>query len=417
MKISNNIYKQVTSWISSLFFADALSTFLPTNADCLAKSLRLALTCKFESYIKEGLQGVKSCSIYVVNTNPYLPDLKFAVHLIGLPQSAIKLAPVYEGTETIDLVELEKVIAADTAAHVTPLYLFADLGSSFVGGVNGSLAELSEFSLKHGLWLHLNGPVIAALALAQSQSELTKNVSSMTLDFESWVGLPSVPIVLLHKQFPALKQGVFEIESDMRKLECFPLWSVIQNLGRDRIVNSFAQSFQSCFVLHEMVSKTRGFKILSKKPLPFDAKEQNFDFDSFSSIVLFKFDGSGVNIVQAEETTEKKVDKVSNTSYFDRLNSWLGQTLERDFPQVQLTLMDHSTYGTCIRYSPFELSTGEKVSELVRTMTLSIANDNFLLFFTFRFLRSRHSRIFMSFSRLSRTFCARQFRRSKSSLT
>lgn len=365
MKIANNIYKQVTYWISSLFFSNSLATFLPTNADCLAKTLRLALTCKFESYIKDGLNSVKNCSIYVVNTNPYLPDLKFAVHLTGLPQSSIKNIPVLEGTESIDVNELEKMIAADKTNNGVPLYLFADLGSSFVGGINGSLKDLCEISEKHELWLHISGPMIAALSLGNVQVDITKNVSSMTLDFESWIGLPSVPIVLLHKQYPALKHGIFEIESDMRKLEAFPLWTVIQNLGRDKIVNSFAQAFQSCNILYEMVAKTKGFKLLSKKPVNHDPKE-NLPVDSFSSVVLFQFDGSGFNVPHSNEPTEpeikKAVDKESHTSYYDRLNSWLGQTLERDFPQVQLSLMDHSVYGTCIRYSPFEMSTGEKVS-------------------------------------------------------
>ncbi|KAL7029628.1 hypothetical protein ACKWTF_006299 [Chironomus riparius] len=366
MKIANNIYKQVTYWISSLFLNNSLSTFLPTNADCLSKSLRLALTCKFENYIKDGLNNIKSCSIYVVSSNPYLPDLKFAVHLTGLPQSSIRTIPVVEGTETIDMNELEKLIAADKTSNSVPLYLFADLGSSFVGGINGSLKDLSEISEKHELWLHISGPMIAALSLSNAQSDITMNISSMTLDFESWIGLPTVPIVLLYRQYPALKQGIFEIESEMRKLDAFPLWTVIQNLGRDKIVDSFAQAFQSCNILYDMVAKTKGFRLLSKKPVNYDPKEA-LAIDSFTSVVLFQFDGSGLNIPtedMKEPALKKAIDKDNNVSYFDRLNSWLGQTLERDFPQIQLTLMDHSIYGTCIRYSPFELSTGEKVPTL-----------------------------------------------------
>lgn len=365
MKIANNIYKQVTHWLATLFLMnDSLSTFLPTNADCLAKSLRLALTCKFENYLKDGLQGTKSCSIYVVGTNPYLPDVKFAIHLIGLPQRTIKIVPVIEGTESIDVTELEKQINLDKAAEIVPLYLLVDLGSSFSGGINGSLSELSDISQRYGLWLHISGPIIASFSLAQSPTEITKYVSSMTLDFESWIGLPTVPIVLLHKQFPALKQGLFEIENDMRKLEAFPLWTIIQNLGRDKIVENFAQAFRSCNVLYDMISKTKGFKLLSKRPSPYDANA--FNIDTFASVVLFQFDGSGVITLPVDESPEfsvkKAIEKASNASYYDRLNSWFGQTLERDFPQIQLSLMEHLVYGTCIRYSPFELSTGEKVS-------------------------------------------------------
>lgn len=370
MKIATNIYNQVTSWLASLFFSNSLGVFLPTNTDCLAKALRLALTCKFENYIKDGIQGTKSCSIYVVQSNPYLPDLKFAVHLIGLPQSSIKVVPPVEGTESININELDTKIANDKASEVVPLFLLADLGSSFAGGINGSLADLYGVTQKHSLWLHVSGPLITSFAIAQSQADITKQISSMTLDLESWLGLPSIPTVLLYKQYPVLKQSVFDIESDMRKLEAFPLWTVIQNLGREKIINSFGNAFQSCQILHEMVAKTRGFKIISKPPTTSDIKG-NFSLDAFTSIVLFQFDGSGMsNVTQVNDNGEtvevKAIEKVNHASYFDRLNSWLGQTLERDFPQIQLTLMDHAVYGTCIRYSPFELSTGEKVSRFFK---------------------------------------------------
>lgn len=362
MKIATQIYNQVTNWLSSLFLSNSVAAFLPTNTECLAKALRLALTCKFENYIKDGILGAKSSSIYVVQSNPYLPDLKFAVHLIGLPQNSIKVIPQIEGTETFDITELEKQIAADRAAEIVPLFLLADFGSSFTGGINGSIMELYEVTQKNNLWLHVSGPLITAFA--QSQAEITKQISSMTLDLESWLGLPSTPTVLLYRQYPALKQAVFEIENDMRKLEAFPLWTVIQNLGREKIINSFGNAFQSCQVLHEMVKKTRGFKIISKPPT--NDTKGTFSLDAFTSVVLFQFDGSGMsNVTQVNENGEtvevRAIEKVNHAAYFDRLNSWLGQTLERDFPQIQLALMDHAVFGTCIRYSPFELSTGEKV--------------------------------------------------------
>lgn len=361
MAVSNSIYQQASKWISSLFFSSSLAAFLTTNTECLSKALRLALTSKFDNYLRDGLQGIKRTSIYINSTNPYLPDLKFAVHLIGLPQSSIRIVQQVDGSDALSFAELEKLIAADVASDVVPLFLMADLGSSFNGSIDGALAELSQLAVKHQLWLHLTGGLIASFALAQNQPELTKNVSSMVLDFESWLGLPNVPTVLLHKQFPTLSQSVFEIESDMRKIEAFPLWTILQNIGRDRVVTAFAQAFQSCKVLYEMVAKTKGFKILSKIPSNDDTKES-----SNVTVVLFQFDGSNVQEEQpaegAAEVAKKAIAKAENAVYFDRLNSWLGQTLERDFPQVQLSLMDHPVYGTCIRFSPFELSIGEKVN-------------------------------------------------------
>lgn len=370
MKVTNKIFTQAAKWISSLFFDDSVAAFLPTSADCLSKALRLALSWKFENYLREGIAAVKSPLIYISTSNPYLPDLKFAVHVIGLSQNSIRLVPCIDGTESVNITELERQISS--AGDAVPLFLFADLGSSFCGGVDGeSVAELSTLSIRYGMWLHLSGPLIASFALAKSQSDITKNVSSMTLDLESWLGLSSVPTVLLHKQFPAHNQTIFEIESDMRKLEAFPLWAVLQNIGRDKIISNFDQAFQSCRILYDMVSKTKGFRILSKRPSSeIDVKDSS-KFETFTPIVVFQFDGSNLQDAPAssevnniDAIAKKAIEKVNNASYFDRLNSWLGQTLERDFQQVQLSLMDHPVFGTCIRYSPFELSTGEKVPTL-----------------------------------------------------
>lgn len=68
-------------------------------------------------------------------------------------------------------------------------------------------------------------------------------------------------------------------------------------------------------------------------------------FDVVSPVVVFQFDGS-VNISTAmtsENDTKgpdltKTFEKNNNASYFDRLNSWLGQILQRDFPNVNLPI-------------------------------------------------------------------------------
>ena len=65
--------------------------------------------------------------------------------------------------------------------------------------------------------------------------------------------------------------------------------------------------------------------------------------------VVFQFGGSIVepktNEVETVTDTgnavdpivKKTIEKINNSSYYDRLNSWLGQTLQRDFTQVMFT--------------------------------------------------------------------------------
>lgn len=80
-------------------------------------------------------------------------------------------------------------------------------------------------------------------------------------------------------------------------------------------------------------------------------------------MVVFQFDGS-IQHDEENPSTEKSIDKISNASYFDRLNSWLGQILQRDCPSIALEIVEHKLFGTCIRYCPLELSMGEQIPNI-----------------------------------------------------
>lgn len=62
--------------------------------------------------------------------------------------------------------------------------------------------------------------------------------------------------------------------------------------------------------------------------------------------MVFQFDGS--TTVTTSHTNDndnsslenvKSLEKLQNASYFDRLNSWLGQILQRDCPNVSLIIL------------------------------------------------------------------------------
>lgn len=68
-------------------------------------------------------------------------------------------------------------------------------------------------------------------------------------------------------------------------------------------------------------------------------------FEAVVPVVVFQFDGTRhLEEKQANEGNEditqrtiyKSIEKRSNASYFDRLNSWLGQILQRDCPTVSI---------------------------------------------------------------------------------
>ena len=67
-------------------------------------------------------------------------------------------------------------------------------------------------------------------------------------------------------------------------------------------------------------------------------------FEASVPTVVFQFDGGPQETNDGTAETgedidpivKKTIEKVTNSSYYDRLNSWLGQTLQRDFSQVNI---------------------------------------------------------------------------------
>lgn len=104
--------------------------------------------------------------------------------------------------------------------------------------------------------------------------------------------------------------------------------------------------------------------------------------------MVFQFDGVSVTIEQEQNQTKndhkfvttntqeeelqdlyqtsisKSIEKVANIPYYDKLNSWLGQNLIRDCPNVDLEVIDHPVHGSCVRYCPLELGLGENLPNI-----------------------------------------------------
>lgn len=338
--ISRTLANHVTVWLRSIFLPESQAIFLQSSVECISKVIRLSLSNRFEAYTAQGVVGISHVSIYVNEKNSFLSELRLAIQCTGLAQSCLRIIPTSSVTGGIDLEALDRVILGDIQENSTPLMLCSDLGSNFTGIPDESITNLSAISQKYGLWLHLSGPLLTTLSFANSNlPEFTKGISSMTLDFENWLGVPSSPKIVLHKPVESACDDV----SHSRQLDCFSLWMVMQNMGRGRVIDNFAEAFRTCDFLIDIVSKSPGFQIISKS-----------NIHSKTTVCLFRFDASNIELA---------VDEMDKTNaYIDRLNSWLGQTLQRDFPQIRFKLLDHPIHGTSIRFSPFERMVGEKVS-------------------------------------------------------
>lgn len=87
-------------------------------------------------------------------------------------------------------------------------------------------------------------------------------------------------------------------------------------------------------------------------------------------------DGNGTINATEQSIITKSIEKVANFAYFDKLNSWLGQNLQRDCPDISLEIREHPIHGTCIRFCPLELGLADTVPSVEQLELLEECLDN-----------------------------------------
>lgn len=84
---------------------------------------------------------------------------------------------------------------------------------------------------------------------------------------------------------------------------------------------------------------------------------------------------NSVDVAQ-QAIINKSIEKVANFAYFDKLNSWLGQNLQRECPDVSLEIREHPNHGTCIRFCPLELGLADTAPSIEQLELLEDCLDN-----------------------------------------
>ncbi|XP_039959526.1 pyridoxal-dependent decarboxylase domain-containing protein 1 [Bactrocera tryoni] len=379
VRVSSSIAGDTTRWLGALFrFLDPASSFHTDNADAILRAVRLAIVARCPGYLEGGIPALAHPCFYISeNITPI--RLQYACRQLGIPLDAIRLIPTNSTFGTMDLSLLLKQVQVDLSANHTPLMVVADVGASISGYVD-NLQRMSDICRTHNIWLHATGHALAALACAQGPNTISDIVDSIVLNLGSWLGVPSLPIVLLHRQLQNSALTAFESDPILsRRLHSLSLWTSLQALGRDAIAERIHVAFQTCSILFEITSKCEGMRVVSRAPggqsgttlndvinKPLDA---NLLFETVAPVVVFQFDGSTSiatvgktdnEPLKTLESREKALEKVDNATYFDRLNSWLGQLMQRDCPMFDFEIIEHPTQGTCVRYCPLELGLGQQ---------------------------------------------------------
>nr|XP_050845721.1 pyridoxal-dependent decarboxylase domain-containing protein 1 [Vespula vulgaris] len=372
-RLAGRLAADTTRWLSHIFrFMDCASSFHEDHLEGLVRVTRLALHRKYPRYMEEGFTALSSSSPLIYSS--VAAPLAVVQHLcrqLSLSLHCVRPIPhntMFGSRYSMDVAALERRLAEDTQSNnVTPLLVLAEAGSVLTGHCD-NITRLRAICDKYNVWLHLRGHSLAALALNNSTRDLPLKIAdSITLPLGIWLGVPSLPVVTLYRLTdtkggrPTTRDTTLSLMSGLmadslsRKLPTLPLWCTLQALGRDGVQNRFKQCFSAIEELYNKIKKLSCINLLSQVPggesgsytvndLLANPVNNSQIFEIVSSALVFQF----VPADRDPQTLERV------PPYYDKLNSWLGQILQRDIENVQIELCEIEHHGVAIRICPLE---------------------------------------------------------------
>ncbi|XP_022193102.2 pyridoxal-dependent decarboxylase domain-containing protein 1 isoform X2 [Nilaparvata lugens] len=357
-EVSARLTSDTSRWLANIFR-------MPLHGVCyhddqMEGTVRIAralLHVKYPRFAEEGYEVLKSKPpvIYTSLAAP-LSVIQHICKQLSLPLHCVRgiaTMTLFGSQQKMDVAALERQIEEDKTAGRLPLLVLADAGTPIAGHVD-NLTRLQEICKSNDVWLHLRGHTLAALAMVSATDSPANIADSLTLPLAYWLCVPGLPSVTLYNLNCQVGSSLGLLESPGKRLIVLPVWCVLQEFGKDGIQTRMQQMFESTELLWRRLVKYPCLRLLSQPPggeggvitlADLISKPVNINLlmEVVASTVVFQFIPEGC------------VDKVP--AYYDKLNSWLGQILQRDAAQVPLELCELESSGVVLRYCPFEVGT------------------------------------------------------------
>ncbi|XP_027840497.2 pyridoxal-dependent decarboxylase domain-containing protein 1 [Aphis gossypii] len=340
------VNKSTTMWISKLFQFSNCGAFYTENM--LLSYERVILLALHRMFGAEFLHLSELPIVYCTPDPVLVGTIKRTALQIGMKENCVQIIPCLSNVlcpYKADLGALEAIIKTDIDNHKKPLIVFARAGAHVTGQMD-DIVSLKELCNKHNIWLHLSGDNLSGLALTTFKTKSSNLADSMTLTPSIWLNISALPVItLFDKQYTST-----EI-LNIYKSKCLPIWTCFQALGHDALVLRIQQKFEICQRIYSLVKRYDCLRILcetndrnsenEETVADIIANQENIPdlLHNLSSCLVIQFVPKDCN------------QRVS--PYYDKLNSWLGQVLEREIPEAPLELCEIESLGVVVTFSPF----------------------------------------------------------------
>lgn len=135
-------------------------------------------------------------------------SLARALDLCGLGSDALRRVPV-NADHQIDILALQRAIAADRAAGATPFFVAGTAGTVDAGAVD-DLAAVADVAQREGVWFHVDGACAALAMLAPDLAPRLAGIEradSLAFDFHKWGQVPYDAGLILVREHARLEDA------------------------------------------------------------------------------------------------------------------------------------------------------------------------------------------------------------------
>jgi aromatic-L-amino-acid decarboxylase len=212
-----------------------------------------------------------------------------AADMLNLGRNAVRLVPSHPDF-TMDVRELDQMLAADRARGDLPFCVVAQLGSINVGAVE-PIGELADVCAKHQVWLHGDGAcglLAAGIAETRGLFRGLERADSLSFDAHKWLGVPNDCGVVLVRHSERLRRtfsiaapylrGSLDTEDVAldyleygpqmsRAFRALKVWMVLRFFGVQGLRELFSKNLGLTRHLHNLVHEHPDFEVLHEPTL------------------------------------------------------------------------------------------------------------------------------------------------------
>jgi len=291
---ATEIERQCLRWIASFigYPADTGGVLVSggTMANFTALLAALRHVAPYDS-TENGLQDAARSGrflIYMADHEGHVSITRVA-DMLNLGRNAVRLVPSRPDF-TMDIKELDQMLAADRARGDLPFCVVAQLGSVNVGAVE-PIGALADVCAKHNVWLHGDGACgLLAAGVPETRALFSglERADSLSLDAHKWLGVPNDCGVVLVRHGERLRRafsisapylrGSLETEDVAldyleygpqmsRAFRALKVWMVLRFFGALGLRELFSKNLGLTRRLHNLVREHPDFEVIHEPTL------------------------------------------------------------------------------------------------------------------------------------------------------